>query len=107
MGSSLLSSFDSKVAIIVTAGTAAVIAAKQATSAIPILFATAGDPLGTGLVTSLARPGGNITGLSNQSADLPGKRIEVLREVMPGLRRLAIMTNVGSPSVSWRWVRFG
>jgi putative tryptophan/tyrosine transport system substrate-binding protein len=86
-----------KVTIIVTAGTAAVIAAKQATSAIPIVFATAGDPVGTGLVTSLARPGGNVTGLSNQSADLPGKRLDLLREVMPNLRRLAIMANVGNP----------
>jgi ABC-type uncharacterized transport system substrate-binding protein len=86
-----------KVTIIVTAGTAAVIAAKQATSAIPIVFATAGDPVGTGLVTSLARPGGNVTGLSNQSADLPGKRLDLLREVLPNLRRLAIMANVGNP----------
>jgi putative ABC transport system substrate-binding protein len=79
-----------KVSIIVTAGTAAVIAVKQATSVIPIVFGTAGDPVGTGLVASLARPGGNVTGLSNQSADLAGKRIELLREVVPGLRRLAI-----------------
>jgi putative ABC transport system substrate-binding protein len=86
-----------KVALIVTGGTAAVIAAKKATPAIPIVFATAGDPVGTGLVASLARPGGNVTGLSNQSADLPGKRIQLLREVVPGLRRLAIMANVGSP----------
>jgi putative ABC transport system substrate-binding protein len=85
-----------KVSIIVTAGTAAVIAVKQATSVIPIVFGTAGDPVGTGLVASLARPGGNVTGLSNQSADLAGKRIELLREVVPGLRRLAIMANIGS-----------
>jgi putative ABC transport system substrate-binding protein len=62
-----------KVDIVVTGGTAAVMAAKQATAAIPIVFATAGDPVGIGLVASLSRPGGNITGLSNQSADLPGK----------------------------------
>jgi putative ABC transport system substrate-binding protein len=85
-----------KVSIIVTAGTAAVITVKQATSVIPIVFGTAGDPVGTGLVASLARPGGNVTGLSNQSADLSGKRIELLREVVPGLRRLAIMANIGS-----------
>lgn len=85
-----------KVDIIVTAGTAAVIAAKQATSVIPIVFGTAGDPVGTGLVPSLARPGGNVTGLSNQSADIPGKRLELLREVVPGLRRLAIMADIGS-----------
>jgi len=88
-----------KVDVIVTAGTAAVVAAKQATSVIPIVFAVAGDPVGTGLVASLARPGGNVTGLSNQSADLPGKRLELLREVVPGLRRLAILANVGSPLV--------
>jgi putative tryptophan/tyrosine transport system substrate-binding protein len=86
-----------KVALIVTGGTAAVLAAKQATSIIPIVFATAGDPVGTGLVASLARPGGNVTGLSNQSADLPGKRLELLREVVANLRRLAIMANFGSP----------
>ncbi len=86
-----------KVDVIVTGGTAAVVAAKQATSVIPIVFAVAGDPVGTGLVASLARPGGNVTGLSNQSADLPSKRLELLREVVPGLRRLAIMANIGSP----------
>ena len=86
-----------KVNVIVTGGTGAVIAAKQATSVIPIVFGTAGDPVGLGLVASLARPGGNVTGLSNQSADLPGKRLELLREVIPRLRRLAIMANVGSP----------
>src|SRR5262245_4228357 len=86
-----------KVDVIVTAGTAAVIAAKRETSVIPIVFAAAGDPVGTGLVASLARPSGNVTGLSNQSADLPGKRVELLREIVPGLRRLAIMANFGSP----------
>ena len=85
-----------KVGVIVTAGTAAVIAAKQTTSVIPIVFRTAGDPVATGLVASLARPTGNVTGLSNQSADLAGKRIGLLREVVPGLRRVAIMANVGS-----------
>jgi ABC-type uncharacterized transport system substrate-binding protein len=86
-----------KVDVIVTAGTAAVVTAKQATSVIPIVFAVAGDPVGTGLVASLARPGGNVTGLSNQSADLAGKRLELLREVVPSLRRLAILANAGSP----------
>jgi putative ABC transport system substrate-binding protein len=84
-----------KVAVIVTAGTAPVTAAKQATSVIPIVFATAGDPVRLGLVPSLARPGGNVTGMSNQSADLPGKRLELLRGLVPGLRRLAVMANVG------------
>ena len=78
-----------KVDVIVTYGTPPVIAAKQATSVIPIVFAVMGDPVGTGLVASLARPGGNVTGLSNQSTDLAGKRLELLREVVPGLRRLA------------------
>jgi putative ABC transport system substrate-binding protein len=86
-----------KVDVIVTAGTAAVVAAKQATSVIPIVFAVAGDPVGTGLVASLARPGGNVTGLSLQAPDIAGKRLELLREVVPGLRRLAILANVGSP----------
>jgi putative ABC transport system substrate-binding protein len=84
-----------KVDVIVTGGTAAVIAAKQATTVIPVVFATAGDPVGLGLVASLSRPGGNVTGLSNQSADLPGKRLELLLEVIPGIRRLAVMANVG------------
>jgi ABC-type uncharacterized transport system substrate-binding protein len=87
-----------KVDVIVTSGTASVVAAKQVTSVIPIVFATAGDPVGTGLVASLARPGGNVTGLSNQQADLAGKRVELLREVVPGLRRLAIMFNVNAPA---------
>jgi putative ABC transport system substrate-binding protein len=87
-----------KVSVIVTGGTAAVIAAKKATSVIPIVFGSVADPVGTGLVASLARPGSNVTGLSNQSADLPGKRFELLREVVPGLRRLAIMANVSNPA---------
>jgi ABC-type uncharacterized transport system substrate-binding protein len=86
-----------KVDVILTVGSAAVVA-KQATSTIPIVFAIAGDPVGNGLVVSLARPGGNVTGLSLQSSDLAGKRIELLREVLPGLRRLAIIGNVGSAS---------
>jgi putative ABC transport system substrate-binding protein len=85
-----------KVDVIVTWGTASVVEAMQVTSVIPIVFATAGDPVGTGLVASLARPGGNVTGLSNQAADVAGKRLELLREVVPGLR-LAILANIGSP----------
>ncbi len=86
-----------KVDIIVTWGTASVIAANQATSVIPIVFALAGGPVGTGLITSLARAGGNVTGLSSQQSDLGGKRLELLREVFATLRRLAIMANVDSP----------
>jgi putative tryptophan/tyrosine transport system substrate-binding protein len=81
--------------VIVTSGPA-VPAAKQATSIIPIVGAIMGDPIGAGLVASLARPGGNVTGLSLQSSDTAGKRIEMLREVVPDLRRLAIMANVGN-----------
>ena len=77
--------------VIVTGG-AAVSAAKRATSVIPIVFAVASDPVAAGLVASLARPGGNITGLSAQAPDLAGKRVELLREVLPGLHQLAIMT---------------
>ena len=86
-----------KVDVIVTLG-AAVIPAKQATSVIPIVFAVATDPVGTGLVASLARPGGNVTGLANQISDTSGKKLEFLREVVPGLRRLAIMANAGNPA---------
>jgi putative tryptophan/tyrosine transport system substrate-binding protein len=88
-----------KVDVIVTSGTAFVMAAKQATSVIPIVFAAAGDPVGTGLVASLARPGSNITGLSIQQPDVAAKRIELLREVVPSLGRLAILGNVGGPAV--------
>src|SRR5262249_27062323 len=88
-----------KVDVIVTSGTAVVVAAMQATSVIPIVFAAAGDPVGTGLIASLARPGGNVTGLSNQSRDLAGKRLELLREGVPGLGRLAILANVDNPAV--------
>ena len=88
-----------KVNVILTQGTPAVLAAKQATSAIPIVFAIAGNPVANGLVATLARPGGNVTGLSNQTADLAGKRLELLRELIPDLRRLAIMANLGNPSV--------
>ena len=77
-----------KVDVIVTHATANIVAAKQTTSVIPIVFASAGDPVGTGLVGSLARPGGNVTGLSLQLTDLAGKRLELLREVVPGLRRV-------------------
>ena len=86
-----------KVAVIVTVGSA-VPAAKQATSTIPIVFAISGDPVGMGLVASLAQPGGNVTGLSSQTTDLAGKRVELLREVAPGLRRLAIIANLGYPA---------
>src|SRR5262249_35503053 len=78
-----------KVDVIVTVG-GAVAAAKQATATIPIVFAAAGDPVGSGMVASLAQPGGNVTGLSVQSTDLAGKRLEILREALPNLRRLSV-----------------
>src|SRR5437660_5632419 len=87
-----------KVDVIVTVATPSTLAAKQATAVIPIVFAAVSDPVGTGLVASLARPGGNVTGLANQMSDTGGKKLEFLREVVPGLRRLAIMANVGNPA---------
>jgi putative tryptophan/tyrosine transport system substrate-binding protein len=83
-----------KVDVIFTAGTPPTIAARKATSNIPIVFVAAGDPVGTGLVASLARPGGNITGLSNQTRDLAGKRLGLLREIAPGFRTLAILVKI-------------
>jgi putative ABC transport system substrate-binding protein len=85
-----------KVDVIVT-GSSAVLALKRETSTIPIVFTMSSDPVGAGLVASLARPGGNVTGLSLQQSDLAGKRLELLREVIPKLRRLAILANVGYP----------
>jgi ABC-type uncharacterized transport system substrate-binding protein len=86
-----------KVDVIVTSGTANVIAAKQATSIIPIVFAVAGDPIANNLVASLARPAGNVTGLSTLATDLAGKRLELLRDAVPGFGRLAIIGNVDNP----------
>ena len=85
-----------QVDVILTVGSAAA-AAQQVTSTIPIVFAIAVDPVGTGMVASLARPGGNVTGLSTQTTELASKRLELLREVFPNLRRLAIIGNVGYP----------
>src|SRR4029078_1593387 len=82
-----------KVDVIVTVGSA-VPALKDATSTIPIVFAVAVDPVGSGMVDSLARPGGNVTGVSIQETELAGKRIELLREILPGLRRIAVIANV-------------
>ena len=88
-----------RVDVIVTAGTAATMSVKKATSTIPIVFASAGDPVGTGLVASLARPGGNVTGLSNMQTDLGGLRLELLREVVPALNRVAVLGNADSPLI--------
>jgi ABC-type uncharacterized transport system substrate-binding protein len=86
-----------KVDVIVTHATPNVLAAKQVTSVVPIVFPSAGDPVGNGLVTSLARPGGNVTGLSVQSSDLVQKAVQLLRELLPNLGRLAILYHIGNP----------
>jgi putative ABC transport system substrate-binding protein len=85
-----------KVDLIVTTGTAVPVL-KKATSTIPIVFAIANDPIGGGLVASLSRPGGNVTGLSQLAADLGGKRVEILREIVPSLTRLATLSNASNP----------
>jgi putative ABC transport system substrate-binding protein len=85
--------------VIVTSGTPGPLTAKQATSTIPIVFATAGDPVGTGIVANLARPGGNVTGLSSQTPDVAGKRLELMREIVPGLHRLAMLADTNNPFV--------
>jgi putative ABC transport system substrate-binding protein len=88
-----------RVDIIVTTATNDAIAMKKATSVIPIVFAVSGDPVGAGLVATLARPGGNVTGLSIQQTDSAGKRIDLIHEIVPGLHRLAILANPDSPNV--------
>jgi putative tryptophan/tyrosine transport system substrate-binding protein len=82
-----------KVHVIVTGGSTAVIAAKQATSSIPIVFAAAADPVGSGLVASLARPGGNVTGLSFMGTEVAGKQVELLKEAVPSLTSVAVLVN--------------
>ena len=89
-----------KADVIVTAGTTAVMAVKNATATVPIVFAAAGDPVRTGLVASLARPGGNVTGLSNLQTDLGGHRLELLREVVPRLQKVAVLGNFSSPLIA-------
>ena len=86
-----------RVDVILTTATPSTAAAMQATSKIPIVFVGSGDPVGSGLVTSLARPGGNVTGLSNQNLDVASKRVALLREIVPGLRRFGVMHNPGNP----------
>jgi putative ABC transport system substrate-binding protein len=86
-----------KVDVIVANLTPAVQAAKNATSTIPIVMASAGDPVGTGFVASLPRPGGNITGMTGISAELSGKRVELLRDLIPGLTRVGLLVNASTP----------
>jgi putative tryptophan/tyrosine transport system substrate-binding protein len=83
--------------VIVAAGTLAPLAAKQATSTVPIVMSSAGDPLGTGLVASLARPGGNVTGLSMMVTDMAGKRLEIVKELLPRVSRVAVLWNAANP----------
>jgi putative tryptophan/tyrosine transport system substrate-binding protein len=90
---------------VIVSDSAGALVAKQATTVIPIVFALSADPLGTGLVASLARPGGNITGLSVQSADIAGKKVELPHEAVPSIRRLAIMANAGFRQPCWKCKR--
>ena len=83
--------------VIVAEGTAAIQAAKTVTQTVPIVMATSADPVGTGLVANLNRPGGNITGLSLQAAELSGKRLQLLTEIVPGLARVAVLSNPLNP----------
>ena len=86
-----------KVDVIVTAGTPAALAMKNATTTVPLVMVAVGDPVGTGLVPSLARPGGNLTGLSSVAPDLEGKRLQLLREVVPALSHVAMFINSANP----------
>jgi putative ABC transport system substrate-binding protein len=88
-----------KVDLIVTRGTTGALAAKNATRTIPIVMATSGDPVAVGLVASLARPGGNVTGLSSINAELVGKRLGLLKEAIPGIARIAVVLNLSNPTL--------
>jgi putative ABC transport system substrate-binding protein len=89
--------------LILTRGTPASLAAKNATRTIPIVMAAVGDPVGSGLVAGLGRPGGNVTGLSGYNVELYTKRVEFLRELLPGLTRLAGLFNMGNPVLPSQW----
>jgi putative tryptophan/tyrosine transport system substrate-binding protein len=92
-----------KVDVIVTRGTPAALAAKAATGTIPIVMAAIGDPLDTGVVASLAHPGGNITGLSALVAELAGKRVELMKELLPSVRRAGFLNNMSNPVIPPQW----
>jgi putative tryptophan/tyrosine transport system substrate-binding protein len=85
--------------VIFATGTPGALAAKRATSLIPVVFAGAANPVGAGLVASLRRPGGNVTGVSSQNAEVASKRLELLREAIPSLRHLAMFVNLGNSGV--------
>src|SRR5262245_52986964 len=91
--------------VLVTWGTPAAVAAKQVTSTVPIIFLALGDPVGSGIVASLARPGGNVTGVSNLTAELSAKQLELLKEIVPGLRQIAVLLNPRNPvsALQLRW----
>jgi putative ABC transport system substrate-binding protein len=89
--------------IIVTRGTPAALAAKDATARIPVVMAAIGEPLGTGVVARLAQPGGNITGLSAFTTELSGKRVELLKETIPGVARAGFVSNMGNPVIPLQW----
>ena len=93
------------VAVLVTWGTPATVAAKQVTSTVPIIFLAVGDPVGSGIVASLAQPGGNVTGVSNLTAELSAKQLELLKEIVPGLRQVAVLLNPRNPvsALQLRW----
>jgi putative ABC transport system substrate-binding protein len=88
---------DAKVDVIVTAGTPATLAVKKATTSVPLVMIAVGDPVGTGIVPSLKQPGGNITGLTSISTEMDGKRLELLREVVPTVSHVAVLWNSASP----------
>ena len=92
-----------KVDLILTRGTPAALAAKSATRTIPVIMAASGDPVGSGIVTSLARPGGNVTGLSSGITESYPKRVELLRELLPRLKRIAALLNMGNPVIPPQW----
>jgi putative ABC transport system substrate-binding protein len=92
--------------LIVTRGTPAVMAAKNATETIPVVMAASGEPVGTGVVAGLARPGGNVTGLSALNTELVAKRLELMRETVAGVRRIAFLQNMGNPVAPSQWEEF-
>src|SRR4029077_1061322 len=92
-----------KVDLILTRGTPAVLAAMAATQTIPVVMAASGDPVLSGVVASLARPGGNVTGLSAIVVEVSGKRLELLREVVPGVSRIAGLFNLSNPNDALQW----
>jgi putative ABC transport system substrate-binding protein len=92
-----------QVDVLVTRGTPAALAAKNAAGSIPVVMAAIGEPLGLGIVARLARPGGNVTGLSAFATELSGKRVELLREMLPGIKRIAALLNMGNPLFPPQW----